>query len=273
MSRIITLMSDLGIKDYGVSVWKASLISNVPNCQIIDISHQIDAYNVLEAHYIFLNSYQEFPQGTIHLIGIDAVYKKDARILIVKKDESYFLSIDNGLFSLLFSDGTYEFMKVHSLEKHDSFILKNSFTHLVKKIIEDNDYIKNLPEVDSIKELKLPQVLYREANQTLIGNVIYIDNFGNAITNIKREDIQEYFGNKRIRINANFRFITKVYEYYEEIVENVEDKSLRNGEIMALYNENDYLEIAIYKSNPKTTGGAESLLGLKTGIQIKINLD
>ena len=69
---IITLTSDYGTKDYFTAAIKGALISEAPEVNIVDISHEISAFNIEEAAYILKNAYHHFPQGTIHMIGIDA---------------------------------------------------------------------------------------------------------------------------------------------------------------------------------------------------------
>ena len=98
---IITLTTDLGLKDHYVGSIKGSILSRVPNITIVDISHQIPTYNIQDAAYIVKNAYTSFPKGSIHIIGIKAEQNSQSSHVIVFSDGHYFISADNGIFSFL----------------------------------------------------------------------------------------------------------------------------------------------------------------------------
>jgi S-adenosylmethionine hydrolase len=270
--QIVTLLSDLGTKDYALSVWKASIYSSFSDVQVVDITHQVDAYNLIEAFYIFSNAYKNFPKNTIHLIGIDVSFQKGSKIILAKKNHHFFISIDNGFLSLLEEDTEFEWKKEKIITEFDDFILKNSYLSIVDLILNNEEELLKLDNCVVQKELKLPKPIFKEEVHTIIGSVIYVDRFGNAITNITLDFFATYFKDKKIIINANHRFISKINNYYNEIVENSTNYLMKFGEMLAVFNENNYLEIAIYKGNPKTVGGANTLLGLYVGTEIKITL-
>ena len=98
---IITLTTDLGLKDHYVGSVKGSILSRFPEASIIDISHQIPTYNIQDAAYIIKNAYPNFPKGSIHIIGIKAEQTSQSSHVIVFSDGHYFISADNGIFSFL----------------------------------------------------------------------------------------------------------------------------------------------------------------------------
>ena len=98
---IITLTTDLGMKDHYVSAIKGTILSRIPQATIIDISHQIPTYNIQDAAYIIKNAYPNFPKSSIHIIGIKAEQTNQSSHVIVRSDGHFFIGADNGIFSFL----------------------------------------------------------------------------------------------------------------------------------------------------------------------------
>ena len=114
-----------------------------------------------------------------------------------------------------------------------------------------------------------------EKNNEIIGNVIYIDNYENVVTNISRSIFEKFGKSRPYTINArNYKFNSIVNSYSDSIKFGVK-KELRKeeGKKIALFNKSNFLELAIYKSNPSITGGASSLFGLKYRDTITIKFD
>ena len=107
----------------------------------------------------------------------------------------------------------------------------------------------------------------------LKGTVIYVDNYGNVITNIKKKFFEDIQKGRAFEITArNYKF-TKIYSKYSDIInfDLPEEKRHDEGSHLAVFNSSNYLEIAIYKSNTSTVGGASTLLGLNVQDSITIN--
>ena len=99
----------------------------------------------------------------------------------------------------------------------------------------------------------------------IIGAVLYIDNYGNVVTNIKQAFFKETAKGRKFEISVRNHKFNKIFNSYSEIVDFTidEEKRSNEGRALALFNSSKYLEIAIYKSNPLNVGTASSLLGLK----------
>ncbi len=100
---IITL-TDFGNLDYRVAAVKGKILSLNPEVNIIDITHDIQAFNLIQTSYIVRNAYKYFPKGSIHILSVDSFYHKSRKNILYKADGSYFLAADNGLLSLIFFD-------------------------------------------------------------------------------------------------------------------------------------------------------------------------
>lgn len=120
---------------------------------------------------------------------------------------------------------------------------------------------KNISEIKPIKNIT-PFV--NEDKTQIIGNVIYIDNYGNVVTNIKRSFFEAVQKGRPFEISARNYTFKKIYQKYSDIVnfEIPENKRHDEGRKLVVFNSGNFLEIAVYKSNSATVGSASTLLGL-----------
>ena len=270
--QIVTLTSDLGLKDHYVASLKGQLLSKTTNIQLIDVSHEVQPFNISEASYYINNIINDFPDGTIHFLGVDSVpdisidsHKTNSYPIIMLLNKQYFVGSDNGIFSLL-----KEFHTAELIVRLD-FSSKNAFRHPFKNIyvpailaILDGKKLTDLGEEIVIKDLNRAMVTQAVIGENIIkGSVIHIDNYGNVIVNITEQLFQKIGkGNPfTIYFRQKNYFIDRISENYNEVP---------MGEKLALFNENDWLEIALNKATKSTGGGASSLLGLKINEIIRI---
>ena len=101
---IITLTTDFGYKDHFVGAVKGAILSNLPDISIVDISHAISPFNIQECAYILKNSYQSFPKGTVHVVGVDSEISPENEHIVVQVDGHYFVSANSGVMSLITSE-------------------------------------------------------------------------------------------------------------------------------------------------------------------------
>ena len=101
---IITLISDLGNKDYYLPSLKANILSQIDNINIVDISHEIDHFNILQGALVLKNCFRDFPRETVHIIAIDDELSIDNDHVAVYAHGHYFIGADNGFFSVLLDD-------------------------------------------------------------------------------------------------------------------------------------------------------------------------
>ncbi len=263
---IITLTTDYGNKDYFVSSLKAKLISNIDNLDVIDISHNVSPFNLAEAGYILEGAFNEFPKGTIHILSVDSELTPENKHIVINHNGSYFIGADNGVFSLIFKDKKPD--KVFEINLHNSFNYKISTDDLFVKVAAHINRLGPLnivgTEINTIKEVtNLRPVINKEKNQ-IIGSVIYIDNYGNVVTNITEKIFKEVSKTRPFIINARNVKFSKIHRNYSDAIDFNKKKTDReeDGKKVALFNNLGYLELSIYKSNPATVGSASTLFGL-----------
>ena len=274
---VITLTSDFGNKDHFVGSVKGSLNNEIPNVNVIDISNDISPFNIIEGAYIIENAYKNFPEGSIHIIGVDSEKTPEKKHLVIKLDGHYFICADNGIMSLVANRIKPE--KIIEINIHNSssssFTVLDVFVKVAAHIYRGGsiDLVGN--KIFQLKELYDINPILNEKSNEITGNVIYIDNYENVVTNISKLVFEEFGKSRPYVINArNYKFNSIVNSYSESIKFDIK-KELRKeeGKKIALFNKANFLELAIYKSNPLITGGASSLFGLKYRDVVTIKFD
>ena len=263
---IVTLTTDFGHKDHSVSVIKAALIHQISDLTIIDISHQISPYNPSETAYILKNAFRAFPKGSIHIVGVESEWTPENIHIAIEFEGHFFIGADNGILSMVLEN--LKATKIVEINIHNSIV--TSFPVLdvfvsVAAHISRNGALEVIGKpIVKIKELtNINPVVNREGNQ-ILGSVIYIDNYGNLVTNIKKPYFIEIRKTRNFIIFARTVKFKNIYKGYSEAIDFSLPKNKRDedGKKLALFNSANHLELAVYKSNPQTVGGASSLFGL-----------
>ena len=274
---IITLTTDFGHKDYFVSATKAALLQEATNSTVLDISHDISPFNHTEAAYILKNAYHNFPKGSIHIVGVDSELSPENNHIVMAYDGHYFIGANNGIFALLLEEKKYE--KLVEINIHNavlsSFPVLDVFVKVAAHLARNGSMDVIGRSFTDLKELTGVRPVIHESGRQLIGSVIYIDNFGNVVTNIKKSLFLEVQKTRPFIIYAQSVKFNAVYNSYIEAINFNIPKQNReeDGKKIALWNAAGHLELAIYKSNPLKVGSANSLFGLdfRTPITVEFN--
>ncbi|WP_108802593.1 SAM-dependent chlorinase/fluorinase [Aquimarina sp. Aq107] len=263
---IITLTTDFGIKDHFVSAVKGAIYTELPEATIVDISHEISPFHITEAAYIIQNAYKSFPKGSIHIVGIDSELNPENKHIAVQLDDHYFICANNGLISLIASEFRPE--KIVEINIHDAigtnFPVLDVFVAVACHIARGGTLEVIGKSISDIKLIKGITPIVNLGDKQIVGSIIYIDNYGNLITNITRKLFDDVGKGRAFKITARSAVFSTIYERYSDAINFDIEKSKReeDGKKLAVFNSSGYLELAIYKSNPKTVGGASSLFGL-----------
>lgn len=241
---IITLTTDLGTRDNYVALVKAYILKNSESALIVDVSHEIDKYNIQQAAYVFGNAFYEFPKDTIHVLAIKSANLKHDNNLIVRYKEQYILCPDNGLFSLFYDGGEVVFYHLNKEQYPDSILYPRDTLSKAAIDIANGKFLTDIAE-------EIPETLQAlnfqptSSADSIVGKCIHLDSFGNVITNIKKSFFEESRRGRGFTIHLpNLRI--------SEISDNYDDVSATDA--LALFNSSGHLEIAINK------GAARQLL-------------
>lgn len=246
---IITLTSDWGLSDYYVGAVKGVIYSYCPQAIIVDITHNITPFDLKNAGFIVKNCYKNFPEGTIHILGIDTEESDEFSHIVVKADGHYFIGCDNGIFSIIIGDTPYEAVTIEIPQDtgYFTFSSRDRFAKVASMLASGCQLSEIGNPHNSLKIIFPLQPTY---NANFIhGYVIYIDNYQNLITNISKE-LFDKVRNKR-DFNITFTNINYVIKDILNCYRDAKDVS-----IMALFGSHGFLEIAINRGN------ASELLGL-----------
>lgn len=246
---LLTLTSDIGSPDYLVGAVKAQLLHLNPEFQIIDISHNIPPFNYPQAAYVCKSAIKNFPDFTYHLILVNLFEKKPEQLLLAFHNNQYLLCADNGLITMILEESPEIIIGI-PLEKT---AIKNT-TYLTSVM---GGVVNQLVNGEAIQNIGISDVKYLEkhhlrpilGNNSIEGQIIFIDSFENVIVNITHEQFEEQ------RKGRSFRIFFKRDETIDHISESYADVS--EGEKLAMFNSAGFLEIAINKGN------AAGLFGLK----------
>ncbi|MCS7264513.1 MAG: SAM-dependent chlorinase/fluorinase [Armatimonadetes bacterium] len=261
---VIALLTDFGTQDIYVGVMKGVIWSICPEAQIADLTHEIPPQDIVAGGLALWGAFRFFPKGTVFCAVVDPGVGTKRRAIAVQTSQYFFVGPDNGL--LWWSIGESHVLKVVELKNDKYFLpaISNTFhgrdifapvsAHLAKGIPISEFGL----EIDLDKLVKLPPLRASFDEQVLVAQVIHIDRFGNAITNLRRKDFEtwlESIGNKLWLATIKGKSFNSIAKSYGECPE---------GEPLLLFNSYDLLEIAVNKGN------AAIALGIRKGDQIKI---
>ncbi|MCP4975648.1 MAG: SAM-dependent chlorinase/fluorinase [Maribacter sp.] len=274
---IITLTTDFGLKDHFVGALKGAIYSELSDARIVDISHNISPFNIQECAYILKNSYKNFPEGTIHIVGVDSEVTPENQHIVILVDGHYFITANNGVIGLIISEIKPEKVIEINLPNaiNGSFPVMDVFVKVACHIVRGGTLEVVGKSFNELKDLRDFSPRITDDGKKIVGSIIYIDNYGNVVTNIQKSLFEAYRKGRSFELHARTSLITSILNNYSEIVNYDLERSKRKGagDLLALFNSSDYIELAIYKSNLKTVGGASTLLGLDYRDTVTINFN
>ncbi len=251
----IVLLTDFGFKDSYVGVMKGVIRKISRHADLIDLSHNIVAQDVAEAAFVLAASYRYFPSGAIFTCVVDPGVGTDRAVLCLEANEQLFLAPDNGLLSVIAEEAAeHTFRRVTEEEYYlkdgsTTFHGRDIFAPVAAHLAEGVEPEKLGPEVRNIERLQLPNPV-RTADGSLRGEIIYIDQFGNLITNIREATVERTFTRPRneLEVRVKRRCASGLARAYAE---------RPAGELLALIGSSGYLEVAVNKGSAARTLGCE----------------
>lgn len=254
---IITLTSDWGLSDHYVASVKGAILRRTPEVIIVDISHEIRHFDIKHASFVLRNSFRQFPEGTIHIIGIDSIESKTHQHIVVFAEGYYFIGADNGIFSLILDGPPQKIISLNVVQDtgYFTFPSRDRFAKVACHIAEGRSIDELGPPVAAL----VPKSLYQPVTEgnNILGRVMYIDSYENVFVNITEKFFRDTVQNKAFSINfrRDSYSISSLVKAYGDVPE---------GEMCALFASNGLLQIAINQ------GKAASLLGLTIDYPVNV---
>ena len=254
---VITLTTDLGLKDHYVASIKGAIYTLAPDVTVVDISHEVQPFDILQASFLVKNCYRDFPPGTVHILGINPELADDSPHVLIEIDQHYFVGADNGIFSLIFDKVPDRVFELNITGEAGSFTFptKSIFVMAACHIAKGGSPEIIGKEIDGLNQRGVFSAVPEPS--IIKGMATYIDHYGNVISNIPEKLFQAYnsFDQFRIVLRREDYDITKIAKSYQDVPE---------GERLALFSATGFLEIAINRGN------ASKLLGIKQNDIIRI---
>jgi S-adenosyl-L-methionine hydrolase (adenosine-forming) len=239
-SGIITLLTDFGLVDPYLAMMKGVILSINPHAVIVDVSHSIMTGGIAQASGMISETYSFFPKGTVHVAVVDPGVGSGRRLLGVDVGGHFFVGPDNGVFWPLIKDSN-EAVVIQLTEKGyflphitSTFHGREVFAPVAAHISRGEDLKKMGVRIFDPVEIRIPSPYI--ANEILHGEITRVDNFGNLITNIRQQGMDEFLGNSKPVISIGDLEITTLRNTYLDVEE---------GEPLALINSSGLLEIAV----------------------------
>jgi len=261
---LITLLSDFGVKDPYVAEMKAVMLSICPEARIIDISHQIEKFNIRMGAFVLVSAAPYFPVGTVHVAVVDPEVGTKRRPLIVETKRYFYVGPDNGLLMLSAQrEGirhVYNISNPHymlptvSRTFHGRDIFAPAAVHLSKGCVPS----KFGPE---IHDYLIPRFAKpRMGKGGLLGEVLYIDDFGNVVSNISTKDLEKVGMKEGCLLYVKFRKKVSQLKFCSAY-----------GEVpvkapLVLIGSSDFLEVSVNQGN------ASEAFKVKIGDSVRVSL-
>ena len=258
---LITLTTDFGLQDAYVSALKAQLYYQLEAPEIVDISHLIEPFHIIQAAYVLGSVYRSFPQGSIHFVGINFNQTPEQDLIVAELNDHFFVCADNGFLSLLEPE----------LKPTKAIALKASKNTNQARGVEAIAHIHRGgalsvigTPITTLKQLTQHMPSVHPKGNEIQGHVLHIDRFGNIVTNITKQLFQKVGRNRAFVIHARNHDFKEIFNDYHEAIRYDKPKAQREeaGKKLALFNSQGHLELAVFKGSPNYGGGASTLFGL-----------
>lgn len=253
---VITLTTDFGTSDWFVGTMKGVIAGIAPRCMIVDLTHELPPGDIRAGAFALAASHRFFPKGSIHVAVVDPGVGSRRKAIAVKTDKAVFVGPDNGVLSWALAKE--KIRAIRALENDAYFLLpvsrtfhgRDVFAPVASHLSRGVPIRKLGPALKDFVRLDWPEPRKRRGG--FEGEVVYIDRFGNAITNLESRLLR---GSNRAscEVYAKRRRVCPLSTFFQEAVPKTP---------IALIGSSGFLEIAV------NGGSAERLLGVRIGARV-----
>lgn len=247
---VITLLTDLGYRDPYLAMAKGKLLSGISDVQIVDISHDASATSdEMIASFMLRNVIPQFPKGSIHIVSVNTTIDFGSRFVAFEYKGHYFIGADRGVFYMFLAEHPEKVYDITSYTKsHSTFPLMDIFIPVALEITRG----KSLQDLGAAEIKLVEKTMFYPTVEPgrIVGSVLFIDGYGNLITNITRNLFEKVRNGRRfsIYVRSAMYNVTKISNNYNEVIE---------GEMVGIMNYAGLLEIAMHNANCAKMLGVE----------------
>ncbi len=260
--RVISILTDFGVRDAYVGIMKGVIFSICPTARIIDISHEVSRHSILQGAFMLAQTAPYFPEGSIHLVVVDPGVGTDRKRIILQGKRCLYVGPDNGVLSLAAKrESVIQAVEIKNEERmlphpSETFEGRDVFAPAAAYLARGVDITDFGPNISDFESLSLAEP--SQSDNCLLGEVIYIDGFGNVVTNIPKEMLQD------ICLGASFKVrvqeVSKIAPFCEAY------DYVPVGSPLLVVGSSGFLEIAVNR------GSAERLFKAKTGDRVAVTV-
>jgi S-adenosylmethionine hydrolase len=242
---IVTLTTDFGLRDPYVAEMKAVILSISPNATLVDITHEIEKFNVRMGAYVLASASPYFPKGTIHVAVVDPSVGTKRRPLLIQTEQSFLIGRDDGVLSVaarnqgiehIYEITNYKFIMP---KISNTFHGRDIFAPVAAHLANETKPTEFGPEIQKIVTPRFGEIV-RKKNM-LVGEVLHIDSFGNIITNLGTQELKSMKTEAVVNIKLRkVRLKLKFLKAYGEA---------KPQEPLAIVGSHNFLEITINQGN------------------------
>jgi len=246
---IITLTTDFGLKDHFAGAMKGAILGIAPQAAIVDITHEVEPFEIVQGGFLLWQAYSGFPKGTVHVAVVDPGVGTERRPLLAEAAGQYFIGPDNGVLSMIYQSEKHKvraitnqkyWLKQVSRTFHGRDIFAPCAAHLARGATPAsfgkpvNDYVQ-LSEI----------VPFRQSRRAWAGTVLHVDRFGNLVTNFHIHAFED-FRTRPFEMSVGLQRLARLGLTFADGLP---------GELFAIVGSSGYIEVAVnQKSAAKQLG-------------------
>ncbi len=256
--KVITLTTDFGLTDHFVGTMKGVILEIAPKAVVVDISHDVKPFDVMDGAYTIAQAYRYFPKGTVHVVVVDPGVGTTRRAIVVDAAGQRFVGPDNGVFSMIYDRESHVvraatnaklFLKNISSTFHGRDIFAPCAAHLAAGVPSSRagKVIKDYIQSGLLKPRQM-------ARRVWSGTILKVDRFGNLITNLHIEQLPD-LRTRPIELLVGLRTIAGLAPTFGEC---------RAGEVANIIGSSGYLEVVVNQ------GSAAQVLNCSAGSPVEL---
>ncbi len=248
-NAIITLTTDFGTDDHLVGTVKGVILKINPEVTLVDITHHVTPFDLLDGALTIGSAYSYFPPKTIHVVIVDPGVGTERRPLLVSAQNQYFIAPDNGVLSVIYEREQNNLVVRHANAEHyflqplsKTFHGRDVFAPVAAWLSKGWQTPAMGDEISDYKRFALPRPKSVEGGKK--GVVLRVDSFGNLITNFRAEDLSSEAQNGGLKLQVGTHPVNRLVDTFAHG---------KASEPVAYVGSSGYLEIALNKGNASRT--------------------
>ena len=253
---IITLLTDFGVQDYFVGAMKGAILTTYPQVEIVDIAHNIMAHDIFQAAFLLKNYYRCFPSGSIHVVVVDPGVGTSRRPILAVSESGLFVAPDNGVLSYVYAQE--ERCEVREINADHYFVKPRSGTFdgrdvfapvaaWLAKGVSPSSFGEPIDDYKKF-EPPLPVSIQEGAWKC---KILYVDRFGNLVSNLDKEHFKELLDaseQRRFAFRIGEQTISKICQNFAE--------GEKGSEVLAIFGSSGFLEFCVNQGNAAKVANA-----------------